>query len=155
MVERHAEVIPDYLRALGDEYGGTVEPYHDYISGDAISGDARYVHPELVGEGEYRSRTTEGYLRHPRWKGLRVDKTVADLDRVTLVRKPHRTGSCRIPCGRPASAPRSAHRSCHLWGRVSLPSVRARSAFVAVMGTSGGPSVISRNSAPSGPEVQV
>jgi len=41
--------------------------------------EARYVHPELVGDVEYRSRTSEGYLRHPSWKGLRVDKTVADL----------------------------------------------------------------------------
>jgi bifunctional non-homologous end joining protein LigD len=41
--------------------------------------NARYVRPELIGDVEYRSRTGEGYLRHPSWKGLRVDKTLADL----------------------------------------------------------------------------
>ena len=42
--------------------------------------DARWVHPELIGDVEYRSRTvSEGYLRHPSWKGLRHDKTLADL----------------------------------------------------------------------------
>jgi bifunctional non-homologous end joining protein LigD len=41
--------------------------------------DARWVQPELIGDVEYRSRTTEGYLRHPSWKGLRHDKTLADL----------------------------------------------------------------------------
>jgi bifunctional non-homologous end joining protein LigD len=40
---------------------------------------AHYVTPELIGDVEYRARTAEGYLRHPSWKGLRPDKTVADL----------------------------------------------------------------------------
>jgi bifunctional non-homologous end joining protein LigD len=31
--------------------------------------DARWVQPELIGDVEYRSRTSEGYLRHPSWKG--------------------------------------------------------------------------------------
>jgi ATP-dependent DNA ligase len=37
------------------------------------------VQPELIGDVEYRSRTTEGYVRHPSWKGLRHDKTIDDL----------------------------------------------------------------------------
>jgi bifunctional non-homologous end joining protein LigD len=41
--------------------------------------NARYVRPELIGDVEYRSLTGEGYLRHPSWKGLRVDKTLDDL----------------------------------------------------------------------------
>ena len=41
--------------------------------------DARWVQPEMIGDVEYRSRTAEGYLRHPSWKGLRLDKTLADL----------------------------------------------------------------------------
>jgi len=40
---------------------------------------ARWVRPELIGDVEYRSRTAEGYLRHPSWKGLREDKTLRDL----------------------------------------------------------------------------
>jgi bifunctional non-homologous end joining protein LigD len=41
--------------------------------------NARYVRPELVGDVEYRSQTGEGYLRHPSWKGLRIDKSLADI----------------------------------------------------------------------------
>jgi hypothetical protein len=32
----------------------------------------------LIGDVEYRSLTGEGYLRHPSWKRLRVDKTLVD-----------------------------------------------------------------------------
>jgi hypothetical protein len=39
----------------------------------------RWVRPALIGDVEYRSRTTEGNLRHPSWKGLRLDKTLPDL----------------------------------------------------------------------------
>jgi bifunctional non-homologous end joining protein LigD len=38
------------------------------------------VRPELVGDVEYRSHTGEEDLCHPSWKGLRVDKTAADLE---------------------------------------------------------------------------
>jgi bifunctional non-homologous end joining protein LigD len=41
--------------------------------------NARWVRPALIGDVEYRSRTNEGYLRHPSWKGLRLDKTLTDL----------------------------------------------------------------------------
>jgi bifunctional non-homologous end joining protein LigD len=41
--------------------------------------DARWVQPELIGDVEYRSRTGEGFLRHPSWKGLRHDKSLADF----------------------------------------------------------------------------
>lgn len=40
---------------------------------------ARWVLPELVGEVAYAETTTAGTLRHPRWRGLRTDKTTADL----------------------------------------------------------------------------
>lgn len=36
--------------------------------------DANWVRPRLVGEVEYRTRTPEGRLRHPSWRGLRPDK---------------------------------------------------------------------------------
>lgn len=35
--------------------------------------DARYVRPELVGEVAYGDQTVDGRLRHPRWRGLRLD----------------------------------------------------------------------------------
>jgi bifunctional non-homologous end joining protein LigD len=36
--------------------------------------DANWVRPRLVGEVEYRTRTPDGRLRHPSWRGLRPDK---------------------------------------------------------------------------------
>ena len=38
-----------------------------------------WVSPELVGVVSYSEWTPEGSLRHPVWRGLRPDKTVADL----------------------------------------------------------------------------
>ena len=42
---------------------------------------ARWVRPELVGEVTYGEMTPDGRLRHPVWKGLRPDKSPADLQR--------------------------------------------------------------------------
>jgi bifunctional non-homologous end joining protein LigD len=36
--------------------------------------NANWVRPSLVGEVEYRTRTPDGRLRHPSWRGLRPDK---------------------------------------------------------------------------------
>ncbi len=38
-----------------------------------------YVRPELVGEVRYGELTSEGRLRHSSWRGLRADKTPADV----------------------------------------------------------------------------
>lgn len=43
--------------------------------------DALWVRPELVGEVEYGEFTPGGILRHPRWRGLRPDKSPADVRR--------------------------------------------------------------------------
>jgi bifunctional non-homologous end joining protein LigD len=40
---------------------------------------ARWVRPELVGEVVYSEVTRHGTFRHPRWRGLRVDKQLTDL----------------------------------------------------------------------------
>jgi bifunctional non-homologous end joining protein LigD len=40
---------------------------------------ARWVHPHLVGEVEYRHRTADNRLRHPAWRGLRDDKAPDDV----------------------------------------------------------------------------
>jgi bifunctional non-homologous end joining protein LigD len=40
---------------------------------------AHWVRPELVGEVEYRTWTTDGRLRHSSWRGLRPDKDPADV----------------------------------------------------------------------------
>jgi len=40
---------------------------------------AHWVRPQIVGEVLYSEITRHGALRHPRWRGIRVDKTIADL----------------------------------------------------------------------------
>jgi bifunctional non-homologous end joining protein LigD len=44
----------------------------------SIAKDAHWVTPTYVGDVEYREFT--GKLRHPSWKGLRADKSPADVD---------------------------------------------------------------------------
>ena len=39
-----------------------------------------FVKPELVGEVRYGEWTGDGRLRHPSWRGLRSDKTPADVE---------------------------------------------------------------------------
>jgi bifunctional non-homologous end joining protein LigD len=39
-----------------------------------------FVEPELVVEVEYTERTDEGILRHPSYKGIRIDKGVRDVN---------------------------------------------------------------------------
>ena len=43
------------------------------------SKDVTYVRPELVGEVRYGEMTSDGRLRHPSWRGLRPDKSPADV----------------------------------------------------------------------------
>jgi ATP-dependent DNA ligase len=38
-----------------------------------------YVRPELVGEVRYSERTSDSRLRQPSWRGLRPDKTPAEV----------------------------------------------------------------------------
>ncbi|KQZ11158.1 ATP-dependent DNA ligase [Agromyces sp. Root1464] len=45
--------------------------------------DAVWVRPELVGEIELGDWTTTGVARHPRWRGLRPDKSPAEVVRET------------------------------------------------------------------------
>ena len=46
-------------------------------AGDAK--DAHWVTPNLVGEVTYAEVTSEGRLRHPVWKGWRIDKTASEV----------------------------------------------------------------------------
>ncbi|HET8896140.1 MAG TPA: non-homologous end-joining DNA ligase, partial [Protaetiibacter sp.] len=41
--------------------------------------DAHWVRPELVGEIEYSETTPDGRLRHPVWRGLRLDKNPGEV----------------------------------------------------------------------------
>lgn len=44
-----------------------------------VDRDTVWVAPSVVGEVRYRERTDAGRLRHPAWRGLRDDKTPADV----------------------------------------------------------------------------
>jgi bifunctional non-homologous end joining protein LigD len=53
-------------------------PLTDVPSADAR--DARWVRPELVGEVEFAEWTVTRRLRQPSWRGLRLDKSVDDIN---------------------------------------------------------------------------
>lgn len=53
-------------------------PAVDDVPAD-VARRAHWVRPELVGEVTYAEITPDGRLRHPVWKGLRPDKSPADL----------------------------------------------------------------------------
>jgi bifunctional non-homologous end joining protein LigD len=40
---------------------------------------ARWVTPELVGEVQYRTLTSDNRLRHAAWRGLRPDRDAAEV----------------------------------------------------------------------------
>ena len=46
-----------------------------------------FVRPELVGEVRYSERTSDNRLRQPSWRGLRPDKTPADVNTLEDVRR--------------------------------------------------------------------
>ena len=43
--------------------------------------DARWVQPQLVGEVAFAEWTTDGILRQPSWRGLRIDKSPGEVHR--------------------------------------------------------------------------
>ncbi len=47
---------------------------------DADAADALWVRPDLVAEVEFAEWTPAGILRHARWRGLRPDKSAADVE---------------------------------------------------------------------------
>ncbi len=46
-----------------------------------VSRLAHWVQPRLVGEVMYRNWTDDGRMRHPSWRGLRIDKSPKDVRR--------------------------------------------------------------------------
>ena len=46
-----------------------------------VTKDAHWVKPELVGEVQFAEWTGDGVMRHPSWRGLRPDKSPADVVR--------------------------------------------------------------------------
>ncbi|MDQ0798675.1 ATP-dependent DNA ligase [Arthrobacter sp. SLBN-112] len=67
------------LRQTVERLGRKTSPFHDVPRPDAA--DAHWVAPDLVGEVTYSEWTGPGRLRHPRWRGWRVDKDPAEVVR--------------------------------------------------------------------------
>jgi bifunctional non-homologous end joining protein LigD len=74
--ERALQSIMEQLRTLRSR----TNPFTGTIS-DAEAKGAHFVRPSLVGEVGYGEWTPAGRLRHPTWRGLRPDKTPADVGR--------------------------------------------------------------------------
>lgn len=51
-----------------------------FVGPQPLRRDAVFVTPELVVEVAYTERTDDGVLRHPSYKGVRIDKTPDDVD---------------------------------------------------------------------------
>jgi bifunctional non-homologous end joining protein LigD len=47
----------------------------------ALRKEATFVSPKMVGEVAFGEWTPDGHLRHPVWRGLRLDKSTADVRR--------------------------------------------------------------------------
>ncbi|MGI9119764.1 MAG: non-homologous end-joining DNA ligase [Acidimicrobiales bacterium] len=67
------------LRRLSHELAGDVRPASPFTGSLGRKG-AVFVEPRLVVDVEYRERTSTGILRHPSYKGTRIDKSPADLE---------------------------------------------------------------------------
>lgn len=67
----------DTLAAALRPLARTTSPLDDVPPADAR--DAHWVHPRLVGEVEYTMWTDDHRLRAPSWRGLRPDKTPAEI----------------------------------------------------------------------------
>ena len=55
-------------------------PFNVRLTGNDAK-DITFVRPELVGEVRYGEWTSDGHLRHPSWRGLRPDKSPAEVVR--------------------------------------------------------------------------
>ncbi|HEY1105720.1 MAG TPA: non-homologous end-joining DNA ligase, partial [Agromyces sp.] len=70
------------LDRLLERLDGLTQPSSPFVEVPATDvRDAVWVRPELVGEIEFGEWTGTGVARHPRWRGLRPDKTPADVQR--------------------------------------------------------------------------
>jgi len=68
--------LAEQLRPLGRE----TSPFGTKIPSPAAR-DARWVEPSLVGEVSFAEWTSDGILRQPSWRGLRIDKEPAEVHR--------------------------------------------------------------------------
>jgi len=67
------------LRQTVERLARKTSPFHEVPRPDAA--DAHWVVPQLVGEVTYSEWTGPGRLRHPRWRGWRLDKDPSEVVR--------------------------------------------------------------------------
>src|SRR5215218_7394203 len=67
----------DEIQALLDPLASKTSPFIDVPREDAR--DAHWVTPDLVGEVTYGELTEPGRFRHPVWRGIRTDKSPAEV----------------------------------------------------------------------------
>ena len=65
------------LRKKMDALAQKTSPFEDVPPADAA--DAHWVNPGLVGEVTFGEWTGSGKLRHPVWRGWRLDKEPAEV----------------------------------------------------------------------------
>jgi bifunctional non-homologous end joining protein LigD len=68
------------LERLAARLGPIVRETSPFTGGGVPRRGSVFVEPELVVEVEYTERTDEGILRHPSYKGVRIDKGVNDVE---------------------------------------------------------------------------
>jgi bifunctional non-homologous end joining protein LigD len=68
------------LDRLATRLGPTVRETSPFTGGGMPKRRSVFVEPELVVEVEFTERTDEGILRHPSYKGVRIDKGVTDVE---------------------------------------------------------------------------
>jgi bifunctional non-homologous end joining protein LigD len=73
------EMLDDLLATLRALQRKT-SPFADNLPAREAKG-AHWVTPELVGEVAFTEWTRDGRLRHPTWRGLRPDKSPAEVVR--------------------------------------------------------------------------
>lgn len=73
------ELESERLLARLDAAVRETSPFVDVPEADAV--DAVWVEPQLVGEIELAEWTSTGVARHPRWRGLRPDKSPSEVVR--------------------------------------------------------------------------
>ncbi len=73
------DMLTDLMGQLGS-LGREESPFGTNIPAQQARG-ARWVEPRLVGEVSFAEWTTDGILRQPSWRGLRIDKEPGEVHR--------------------------------------------------------------------------
>jgi bifunctional non-homologous end joining protein LigD len=72
----------DALKRLFAGHSRPTSPFVDALP-RAVTADASWLEPTFVGEVRFGEWTSDGLLRHPSWRGLRPDKSPADVQRIS------------------------------------------------------------------------